>query len=499
MKRLFALQEDIIKVSDDRSIFAWGVDISAGVTFDLLALSPRCFKNSHDIIPSTADESFSEAIRVDNKGIHLAVAFWGDIYTGERLALLPCEVEGSPKTRIGIYLEPVLPGKECFERSLHRSVQRVPESIKSDESSLIQPHTLTQIRVRRDRRAFKREPPILKPVLHVHGRVVDFLLADGASLGERDKFGETMLTLAVREQRKAAVELLLAKGDDPNRLGWGDNSPLRLALGTGQWEVAELLVRAGADPNDNSQARRGRDAAPLQIALLASQGKLAELLVRKGADPNSCPDQRDSPLTLAFENDLWEVAELLITAGADVNVNHFGPYGKSRTPLGLAIASSQKTLVEHLLRQGADPNKAHCGVAPLGLSLKMKDWQLSKLLIENGANVAESDRLLGSTPLLAALQVDQEPLVEWLLQNGANPDNTIPVGKPPLFVAIERKNVAMVKLLMEYGANDRVKWFGKDACSFAQWLGHQDIVELLKQESDIPRIPGGSRHSRRNG
>jgi len=95
MKRLFALQEDIIKVSDDRSIFAWDVDISAGVTFDLLALSPRCFKNSHDIIPPTADESFSEAIRVDNKGIHLAVAFRGVICRGERLGLCVERVKAS--------------------------------------------------------------------------------------------------------------------------------------------------------------------------------------------------------------------------------------------------------------------------------------------------------------------------------------------------------------------------------------------------------------------
>jgi hypothetical protein len=68
-KRAFIrLQEEIIKVSDDYSLFAWESFDSPG---GLLATSPAAFFKSSKIIPLDSSNVLSGAITVNNKGIHL--------------------------------------------------------------------------------------------------------------------------------------------------------------------------------------------------------------------------------------------------------------------------------------------------------------------------------------------------------------------------------------------------------------------------------------------
>jgi len=67
-KAFIRLQEEIIKVSDDHSLFAWQSYNNGG---GLLATSPAAFINSSKIIPLNSSSTLSGAITVNNKGIHL--------------------------------------------------------------------------------------------------------------------------------------------------------------------------------------------------------------------------------------------------------------------------------------------------------------------------------------------------------------------------------------------------------------------------------------------
>lgn len=64
------LQEEIIKVSDDHSIFAWE-SIQAGVSGGLLATSPAAFSKSSKIVPDDSSRTASDAITMNSRGIHL--------------------------------------------------------------------------------------------------------------------------------------------------------------------------------------------------------------------------------------------------------------------------------------------------------------------------------------------------------------------------------------------------------------------------------------------
>lgn len=71
-KAFTRLQEEIMKVSDDHSLFAWGSVVHDG---GLLAPSPAAFSGSTKIIPNVSSDTSSGAITVNNKGIHLELRF----------------------------------------------------------------------------------------------------------------------------------------------------------------------------------------------------------------------------------------------------------------------------------------------------------------------------------------------------------------------------------------------------------------------------------------
>ena len=60
------LQEEIMKVSDDHSLFAWKSSEKHG---GLLATSPAAFFNFNEVIPFNPSSTLSGAITVNNKGI----------------------------------------------------------------------------------------------------------------------------------------------------------------------------------------------------------------------------------------------------------------------------------------------------------------------------------------------------------------------------------------------------------------------------------------------
>ncbi len=117
---------------------------------------------------------------------------------------------------------------------------------------------------------------------------------------------------------------LLAEGADPNLLvdyrhpeiNGGQAfaaTPLTIAAANGKPRTVAVLIDAGAHPTlpGNEQA--------LCAAVALSHGNVQVLLMAEGADPNprpKCDGDRRSPLGIARDRGLAELAERLIAAGA---------------------------------------------------------------------------------------------------------------------------------------------------------------------------------------
>ena len=150
---------------------------------------------------------------------------------------------------------------------------------------------------------------------------------------------------AVEKGNIEAVKQHLTAGTDVNLKDEdGELTPLQMAAGEGQKEIAELLIAKGADVN----AMTADGLTALFAAILGPHKEIAELLIAKGADVNARGFLGMTPLHAEAMEGNKEIAELLIAAGADLNAKA----ESGETPLDAAIDLKQTKIADLLRKHG---------------------------------------------------------------------------------------------------------------------------------------------------
>jgi ankyrin repeat protein len=202
---------------------------------------------------------------------------------------------------------------------------------------------------------------------------------DAAVIHARNKHGRTALFVAVSgKQSRELVENLLELGSEPTASDRKRITALHKAAARGYVDLAEALLKAGADPNWLN--KDGETPLYAAIAVEKPSKAMVELLLRSGADVNA-GRKSHRPINAALQTrksdksdvacDLLkrEIAELLLRAGADPNALGHG----RRTELHSCASEGKLELFELLVRFGADFTLADKkGEIPLGLLLKAK-------------------------------------------------------------------------------------------------------------------------------
>jgi hypothetical protein len=155
----------------------------------------------------------------------------------------------------------------------------------------------------------------LQKVAEGDAKSVTLFLEAGIDPAVRSQTGRTALWLAVERRQLAALQALLAGGVKPDEKNAppmeGGKSIVFEAVDSGDAAFVRALTEAGAD------ARKANDyeVPPLSEAARTGQKEMCEILLKAGADPNAAPAGFPLIYGPINENHL-EVVRLLLASGA---------------------------------------------------------------------------------------------------------------------------------------------------------------------------------------
>ncbi|XP_034739498.1 ankyrin repeat and SOCS box protein 5 [Etheostoma cragini] len=206
-------------------------------------------------------------------------------------------------------------------------------------------------------------------------------------------------------------------------------------------------ARISAEFYEYGQHRSWADRSPLHDA--ASQGRLLALksLISQGHSVNVRTIDHVTPLHEACDGDHVACARALIDAGA--NVNAFTIDGV--TPLFIACTVGSVACTEILLENGAKPQSLAYHPSPIHEATCKGHYGCVEALVTWGADVDTDIPHLG-TALYTACVCQELECARKLLREGAN----VQKGKSmdsPLHAAAEKDCTAVVKLLLDFGAD----------------------------------------------
>ena len=249
-----------------------------------------------------------------------------------------------------------------------------------------------------------------------NAELVELLLKAGADAAASRAGGETPLMTASRSGNPAVVRLLLAAGADVDARERNQQTAAMWAAAEGHTDVLKLLLAAGADVRTPLES----GWTPLFFAVREGRTAAVRWLLQQGLDVNAVMQgakrsRGPTPLVLAVQNGHFETAAAILKAGADVNLQ----------PMGHA-ALHAVTWVRKPVRGDGDP-------PPVG-SGAVGSLQFVRMLVEHGADVNlrlekgssgfADFTTTGCTAFVLAAQTGDLPLLELLLELGADP--TIP-------------------------------------------------------------------------
>ncbi len=248
---------------------------------------------------------------------------------------------------------------------------------------------------------------------------VKSLLADGASVQARDRFGNTALLRAALSGRHHTVQALLDAGSDINHQNLiGSNAIYRAAKG-GRKRSVKVLIAAGADfnqPND-------KDLTPLLAAAYNGDTKLVDMFLELGSDPSVVDSYGKSAIIYAAGRGFHKIVTKLLDTGIDVNKR----YGNDLTVLMWAAGFSND-------------------VPP-------KDGEETvRMLIERGADVRLRDNR-GWSALSTAAYRNHGGVITQLIAAGASPKVRSKQGKTPLDLARGAQSHKAAQVLAEATGN----------------------------------------------
>ncbi len=386
---------------------------------------------------------------------------------------------------------------------------------------------------------YKTDVSVLEAAYYSQPEILDRLAGEGADLNMTTDYdnGATALIIAAKRNNPEVVKKLIALNANVNSQDQLGSSALHYAAELGHDDIVWQLLQNGADVNLRN--KEGRLAAQLakannkhRVLQLfkdyyqagpeepAASPKLAEMATAAMADPNRVEPRLSKaeklrraeayllktsrPLhTAVIRGQLNQINQLL-TLGADVHeTDEMG-----MLPLNYAVLLDNLPAVMLLLQKGADLNRldangmfwemlgiwgwghtigTEAGWGTLHYAVAAGSQTALELLIKKGADVNQAEKEYQKTPIFMALQVERPAMLKTLLDAGANLKHMDKQGETLFHSMARQDKIDYLKLLMELGVEvDTPDRSGNTALMTAANMGQDDVmIFLLENGADV--------------
>lgn len=199
-------------------------------------------------------------------------------------------------------------------------------------------------------------------------------------------------------------------------------------------------------------------------------------------DPNETDLSDFTPLMYACEHENLDLIKTLVDHKANINILN----SEGLTCMLLAIINTCPKVVNYLLKIGFNLNIKHSNCSYLTDAAYLNDKEILVSLLDAGCNVDETKEDESGVilnPLWAACERSNFPIVEILLQRGANPIIKSDLNMTALHCAAmaQYENLQIVKLLVDHKCpiNMKSTQAGETPLFLACNSGYAEIVEYL--------------------
>ena len=305
-----------------------------------------------------------------------------------------------------------------------------------------------------DVKAESETTPLIWACYNGNMEMVKMLISYGANVNWSNKDGFTPLMAAVETNNLKIVKYLLQNKAKVNVATLVDKTtPLHIACYNGDKECAEILVVAGANVN----AKNSHNITPIITAALYGNEEIIDYLKSSGAVLN-----KDNATELALgmiSNGNSKNTGFLIELGANINISD----KNGKTLLHTSVENKDLRNTELLIKNGANPNaemktEDDNNITPLLLAVIADDFDIVKLLIENGASIDVKEKNLGAAPLdIAILLNKNNNITNLLIEKGADINSVMTCGITPSDIALAVGNKEILAELISKGG-----LFGKE-------------------------------------
>ncbi|KAG8517273.1 2-5A-dependent ribonuclease, partial [Galemys pyrenaicus] len=283
-----------------------------------------------------------------------------------------------------------------------------------------------------------------------------------SSNNERMAVEDNLLLIeAVRNENIKLVQQLLQRGANVNfQEETGLWAPLHIAVQNCREDIVKLLLDHGADPC----LKKRNEATPFIIAGIMGDVNLLRLFLSRGAKINECDSNGFTAFMEAAMYGHEHALRFLYDEGADVNLGRKTTKDQEKLKKGGATAlmsaaeGGQVKVVQILLEDmKADVNvRDNRGSNALIYALKHSDAKkvedITRLLLHHGVDVKVRGEE-GKTPLILAVEKKHLDLVQMLVkQKHTDVDDQDRDGNTALWVAVQSNLSEIAQLLCDKGA-----------------------------------------------